>query len=67
MPSTTCRQMRASWGRDMDTYHFAAAVAAIWHGFLRLLKAAIVRAAMVGWMHPCRAEWLLRHLHLVEV
>lgn len=51
----------------MDTYPLAAAVAAVWCGFLRLVKFAIVRAALAGWLHPCRAEWLLRRLHLVEV
>ncbi len=39
---------------------------AAWLSFQRLAKSAIVRAAMAGWMHPCRAEWLLRRLHLVE-
>jgi hypothetical protein len=34
--------------------------------FPRLLKAAIVRAAMAGWLHPCRAGWLLNRLHLVD-
>ena len=51
----------------MGTYPLAAALAAVWCGILRLAKSAIVRAAMAGWMHPCRAEWLLRRLHLVGV
>ena len=50
----------------MGRYHLSAAVSAVWRGFLRLVKCVIVRAAKAGWMHPCRAEWLLRRLHLVE-
>lgn len=51
----------------MDAYPFSAAIGFIWRGLPRLVKAAIVRAAMAGWLPPCRAEWLLRRLHLVEV
>lgn len=50
----------------MDAYHLAAGLAAVWRGFLHLVKAAIVRAVLAGLLHHCRAEWLLRHLHLVE-
>lgn len=35
-------------------------------GTRRYLKRVIVRAAMAGLLHPCRAEWFLRRLHLVE-
>jgi hypothetical protein len=51
----------------MDTYPLAAAVVAVWRGFLRLVKAAIVRAALAGWLPPERASRLLRRLHLAEV
>jgi hypothetical protein len=51
----------------MDAYPFSAAIAFIWRGFPRLVKAAIVRAAMAGWLAPERASWVLRRLHLVEV
>lgn len=51
----------------MDTYLFSAAIAFIWRGFPRMVKAAIVRAAMAGWLRPEWASRLLRRLHLVEV
>ncbi len=50
---------------SMDT--LSTTPVAVWRGFLRLVKAAIVRAALAGLLHPCRAEWLLRRLHMVEV
>lgn len=50
----------------MEPHFISAAIAFIWRGFPRLAKAAIVRAAMAGWLHPCRAESLLCRLHLVE-
>lgn len=51
----------------METFSLSAAIAFIWRGFPRLLKAAIVRAAMAGWLRPERASWLLRRLNQVEV
>lgn len=51
----------------MDTRPLSVAIAAVCRIVQRGMKAAIVRAAMAGWMHPCRAEWLLHRLRLVEV
>ena len=51
----------------METFSLSAAIAFIWRGFPRLLKAAIVRAVMAGLLRPEWASWLLRRLLLVEV
>lgn len=51
----------------MDARPLFAALAAVCSVVQSGMKAAIVRAALAGWIHPCRAEWLLRSLRLVEV